>query len=168
MEVTQELLHELFEYRDGVLYWKAKRIGCTKGKPAGRISSSGYLQTSVFYKRYANHRLIFLMHYGYLPKFLDHVDENKLNNSIENLRPATINENNRNVGMKKNNTSGFKGVYWNKKSQKWIVNVKVNGKTRHFGCFLDKELAALVAIEARNKYHGEFANHGKQNEKVST
>lgn len=169
MEVTQELLHKLFEYRDGELYWKVSRGRLAKvGDKAGWISKKGYLNTKINGKCYLNHRLIFLMHYGYLPEMLDHKDTNTLNNRIENLREATRSQNNRNVKLRKDNTSGIKGVSWFKKSKKWLAQVTINKKQVYLGLYEDLELAELVATEARNKYHGEFANHGKQDEKVST
>ena len=58
------------------------------------------------------------------------------------------------------NTSGVKGVSWRRKSKKWTVRVTVDGEYKSFGSYDDLELAELVAIEARNKYHKEFANHG--------
>jgi hypothetical protein len=59
----------------------------------------------------------------------------------------------------KNNTSGCKGVYWNKRNRKWQVSVGVSKKQKHIGYFDDLELAELVALEARDKYHGNFAKH---------
>ena len=164
--ITQELLHELFEYRDGVLYWKVSRSNRIKiGDAAGSLNKKSYLQTSIEGKRYYNHRLIFLMFKGFLTKYIDHSDGNTLNNSIENLRAASASQNNFNQGMRSNNTSGVKGVSWCNASNKWKAEVRANGKYRYLGVYKDLELAELVVEEARNKYHGEYANHGNQNEK---
>lgn len=171
MEITKELLHELFEYKEGELYWKVYTSSKTKpGDKAGCKNSHGYIQISIKKKLYQAHRIIFFMHNGYFPKYVDHIDGNRLNNRIENLRKATNFENSWNSKIRKNNTSGIKGVNWNKSRKKWEVRLRfaVTGKNLYFGRYVDKELAELVAIEARNKYHGEFANHGKQDEKVST
>ena len=169
MEITQELLHELFEYRNGVLYWKIKRPnGIQIGDKAGSIDRHGYLITGFFGKRCLNHRIIFLMIKGYLPKYLDHIDGNPLNNCITNLREASLSQNSYNTKRNCRNTTGVKSVYWNKVNKKYGVRIRTNSGRKFFGYFEDLELAELVATEARNKYHGEFANHGKQDEKVST
>jgi hypothetical protein len=150
--VTQKLLQDVFSYQDGELI--------RKGKVAGSINKRGYRCIYLDTKIYKAHRLIFLYHHGYLPEQVDHVDGNKLNNRIENLRAANNSVNMMNRGLMKNNTSGSKGVFWCKDYQKWRVAVRINKKLRSFGRFEDIELAELVAIEVRNKYHKEFANHG--------
>ena len=155
-----KILHELFEYRDGELYWKAKRPSIYVGDRAGWSCGNGYRKVHVQKKQMFEHRVIFAMFNNYLPKFIDHIDGNKTNNKIENLREATHSENLRNVKTKINNSSGVKGVCWCKKAKKWEVQVKVNKKKKHLGYFDDIELAALVAHEGRNKYHGSYANHG--------
>lgn len=148
-----------FRYEDGNLYWKKPRSGIAVGKKAGCIDSQGYLRIRFNGKKYLNHRLIFFMEYGYMPEMLDHIDNNPLNNRIENLRPATRNENGYNKSLQINNTSGYKNVFWHKSSKKWRVVITVNKKYLRFGCFDDLELADLVAQEARDKYHGQFARH---------
>jgi hypothetical protein len=150
--ITQKRLHELFVYEDGNLI--------RNGKIAGSVNKRGYRVICVDYKIYKAHRLVFLYHYGYLPKQIDHVDKNPANNRIENLRAATNSQNCMNRGMLRNNTSGRKGVFFDKQTQKWRVAVRVNKKLKTFGRYDDIELAELVAVEARNKYHKEFVNHG--------
>jgi hypothetical protein len=159
-KLTQDLLKELFEYRDGVLYWKVSKATNIKvGDAAGYLNSNGYFYTKVNKKKYLNHRLIFLMHHGYLPQFLDHIDGNRVNNKIENLRPATPFENNRNARTRKDNTSGIKGVYWNKRAKKWMAKIKINKERKHIGCFKTLEEAAEAIKKAREELHGEFARH---------
>lgn len=159
-ELTQDLLNELFEYRDGVLYWKiAKAKKIKVGDVAGNLHKTGYLTTMVNSKRYLNHRLIFLMHHGYLPQCLDHIDGNKINNRIENLRPATIGENSRNSKIPKNNTSGFKGVSWHSRDKKWQAQLMINKKSKHLGIFKTIEEATEAVKKAREELHGEFARH---------
>ena len=77
---------------------------------------------------------------------------------VENLREATNQQNQFNVGLLGRNKSGVKNVVWNR--CKWKVYMRINSKTKNLGAFEDLELAELVAIEARNKFHGEFVNHG--------
>jgi hypothetical protein len=159
--ITQDYVKQLFEYRDGNLYWKVKpRQNVKIGAKAGTLNNIGYFLTKINNKNYLNHRLIFLMHHGYLPKYLDHIDGSPSNNKLENLRPATFFENNWNAKLSKKNTSGVKGVNWHKDMKKWQIRIKTNGKRKSFGLYDDLELAELVAQEARTKYHGAFANHG--------
>jgi hypothetical protein len=159
--MTDRELKELFDYADGKLFWKVdRRANKVKGAEAGRIASSGYRQITINGVLYRTHRLIWLFHHGFLPDFIDHINGNKLDNRIENLRPASKTENNRNAKLRQDSKSQVKGVSWSKEVKKWRVQVWACGKQRDFGCYEDIEFAELVAIEARNKYHGEFANHG--------
>ena len=158
--LTKELLNEYFEYKDGELYWKktfSKKVKI--GSKVGGINSEGYVLIGFNGKRYLAHRLIFLMHYGYLPKVIDHSDNNKLNNNIKNLRVATKAENGHNSKISKANTSKAKGVSWDKQRKKWVVHISLNCKNKFIGRYEDLELAELVAIEARDKYYGKFAKH---------
>ena len=158
--MTQEELKELFEYKDGHLLAKVKYYPNTRiGVPIGGINALGYVQTSVHNKKYYLHRLIFLYHHGFLPESVDHVDGDRSNNRIENLRAASLHQNNYNVKTPKTNKSGVKNVHWNKKNNNWNVTLAANNKSMYFGSFDDLELAALVAEEARNLYHKEFACH---------
>jgi|688.fasta_scaffold1117094_2 hypothetical protein len=150
--ITQKRLHDLFVYDDGNLI--------RNGKIAGSINKRGYRCICVDNKIYKTHRLVFLYHHGFLPEQIDHADKNPKNNRIENLRPASNGQNCMNRGLMKNNTSGFKGVFFDKETDKWRVAIRFNNKLHSFGRFKDLELAELVAIEARNKFHKEFANHG--------
>jgi len=157
--LTQDYLKSIFEYKDGNLYWKIKTLNKIPiGSEAGFVDV--YKRIGINGKIYSCHRLIYLFHYGYLPKFVDHIDNNKLNNKIENLREATVSQNACNQKLKKNNTSGIKSVFWHKNKQKWTVAIKINSKLKNLGYYHDIELAELVAIMAREKYHGNFANHG--------
>lgn len=158
---TKEYLQSIFEYRDGNLYWKEHQYrNKVKGKVAGSLTSNNYIRIAVNKKYYLAHRLIFLFHYGFLPKKIDHIDTNTLNNKIENLRAATSRQNNYNCKLSKRNKSGYKNVFWNKDRKKWQVILQVDGKQKYFGLYFDKEVANFVAKTMRYKYHKEFANNG--------
>lgn len=159
--MNKDLANKLFLYQDGKLYWKSKLNQFSRakiGEEAGYIDSDGYKRTKVNKKLYGTHQIIFLMFYGYIPQQIDHANRNKLDNRIENLRLATISQNQHNKNIQKNNTSGIKGVSWYKRLKKWQVQIMVNKKSIHFGHFEDLELAELVITEARQKYHGNFAS----------
>jgi hypothetical protein len=153
--LTQDCLHKLFDYKDGNLYWKednrAKKI---KGMIAGYITKNGYRAIRKNGKFYLAHRLIFLYHYGHLPKFIDHIDRNRQNNKIENLRECSLQQSAFNRLPPQKSTSGFRNVTKNK--EKWQVHLNFKNKCMYFGSFDNIELADLVAQEARDKYHKEF------------
>lgn len=90
-------------------------------------------------------------------KFVDHRNGNVHDNRRCNLRICTASENMRNSKRPKNNKSGVKGVYWNKKAQKWRAYIMVDCKEIHLGYFSDIDDAKKVHDEAAIKYHGEFA-----------
>ena len=127
-------------------------------KPAGTpLNYKKYIHISVNGKRYTAHRLIYMYHHGHTPECIDHIDGNGLNNCIENLRAATLTQNQYNSKTRSDNTSGFKGVYFRKPSNKWMAYIKINKKMRYLGLFVNKTDAAQAVIEARVKYHGEYA-----------
>ena len=160
-EISQDRLHELFEYKDGQLIWKISRGGSAKkGSVAGRKVKQNYTQIEVDRKTYYLHRLVFIYHNGYCPKILDHIDGNPDNNKLENLREATMSENQMNSKLNVNSSTKMKNVNWNTEANKYRVELSVNGKNKFIGYYNDPELAELVAIEARDKYHGRFARHG--------
>jgi len=148
-KLTKEFLDSFFEYRDGDLYWKPEK--------AGTIDGSGYWQTGIKGRYFKNHRLIFLMHHGYLPNVIDHIDGNKTNNKIENLREATRSQNNCNTKISSKNTSGIKGVSWVEKFKKWRARIYVEKKMYHLGYFEDFEDAVKASKKARQELHKNFA-----------
>ena len=128
---SQAELHSLFEYRGGVLYWKISRLRGNIGDKASFKQSEGYFSVSIKRKSYLEHRLIFCMFHGYFPKEIDHINKNRSDNRIENLREVTRQENCFNASKKSNNTSGISNVYWNKVNKNWNVRVSIKGKYKH-------------------------------------
>ena len=156
-----KILHELFEYRDGELYWKvAKARNLKIGDKAGCKRKDGRAVVKINNKLMMVYRIIFAMHHGYFPKYIDHIDSNPQNDKIENLREATLSENAYNRVRGTNNASGIKNVSWNTRRKKWRVVIEVDKQSIEIGHYEDIEFASLVAEEARNKYHGSYANHG--------
>ena len=160
-ELTQSLLKEIFSYHpDGYL------IRNRNGKPVeSKISKNHrYARISVKNKPYAVHRIVFLWHHGYLPQVTDHIDNDRLNNRIENLREVTHQQNSFNKKRDFNSASPYKGVKPASRARKnglvpWEVSVSFNKKQIYLGTFNDIEIANQVAIAAREKYHGQFARH---------
>jgi hypothetical protein len=157
--ITQQQVAECFEYKDGALYWKKMQHANKQyliGTLAGSIHPTGYRHITWMNKICKAHRLIFLLHHGYMPPEIDHINGDRQDNRIENLRPANRSENQCNRPALANNTSGYPGVSWHKKSNAWIVRVMKNGKTVFHQYVKDLELAGLVATEARVIYHGKY------------
>ena len=158
--ITKDQLNQLFTYNNGkLLYKKPPSKKFKTGDLAGYLSCGKYWKIGITKKVYRLHRVIFMMHHGYLPEIVDHIDGNTLNNKIENLRAANQSKNQLNMSLKVDNKSGYKNVHWNKQRNKWAVHVRIDGKQKYLGLFANLELADLVAQEARDKYHKEFARH---------
>ena len=154
----------MFDYdkETGDLIWKVKRRGITNGAVVGCTTKEGYRQVRINNKSYLAHRIVFLLHKGYLPKTLDHINGDRADNRIENLRPVTVNQNQHNRKLNKNNTSGHKGVSWCKRTNKWKAAVKLEGKRINLGAFDNLEEAAEVVRAGREELHGDYAHHGDQ------
>ena len=158
--ITKEYLNEIFEYKDGSIYWKKKIANCINiGTKAGTSVYNEYSRVFVSDKSYLIHRLVFLMHNGYLPEMVDHIDGIKSNNRIENLRATTRSQNLFNSKLSKSNSTGSKNVSYEAGINKFIVTISVKKKFAYVGYFDDLELADLVAHMAREKYHGIYARH---------
>ena len=125
----------------------------------GNVGKRGYKYFSVNGKKYYNHRIIWFLHHKQMPDYIDHIDGNKLNNKIENLRICNLTENLCNSSIRKDNTSGYKGVSWFKPYKKWKARINIYGKEYHLGYFSKKNEAIEVAKQARLNIHKEFARH---------
>lgn len=147
---------KLFDYKDGQLIWKS---GQRKGKQAGTINGSGYAIFKYEQKIYLVHRVVFEMHWGFTPSRMDHINGNRSDNRIENLRQCTVSENQSNQKKSVKNTSGVKDVFWTPKLSKWRVRVQFDKQRKDFGYYDELNVAALVAKQAREIMHKEFACH---------
>ena len=109
--MTYEEAHQNFEYRDGVLYWRTSGAGRTAGTKCGSPDARGYLKVQLNRKSRYVHRIVWLMHTGCLPeKQIDHINRDKADNRIENLRDACQSVNNFNRVLPKRNKTGAVGV----------------------------------------------------------
>ena len=91
-------------------------------------------------------------------KCVDHIDNNRLNNNINNVRWATNTENMQNTKVSSKNTSGYKGVQWHKPTQKWKVDITINGKRISLGYFINKDEAINIRIPRAKDEFGKFIN----------
>ena len=137
--VTVDRLKELLSYDSaaGTFTWRVSRGGRVRvGSIAGKLNKEGYRVIGVDKRHYFAHRLAWLYMYGKFPEGdVDHIDHNRLNNSIANLRVVTRSENQQNRTKQKNNKSGFKGVKWSTCKSKWHAQIAVNGVKKHLGYF---------------------------------
>lgn len=134
---------------------------------AGAKDSKGHIQIRVKGKLYLAHRLAWLYMTGKLPEFqIDHRNRCRDDNAFYNLREATHAENTRNAKIRKDNTSGVKGVKWSSEAGKWVASCRVDKVNHHLGYFSSIEEAAY----ARNSFafvaHREFFTEGTTDIKV--
>ena len=155
--ITQAQLHYLFDYNPdtGIFIRKIKTSNSVKvGDIVGSDNGSGYIKFCVNSKQVFAHRMAWLYVFGSIPsKGIDHINSNPSDNRICNLRLANQSENMQNVSKNKNNTSGYKGVTWDKKRKKWIAQLMKDYKRYYLGAFDDVEMAYKAYCEAAKKIH---------------
>jgi len=158
-DCLRQHVKELFWYEPetGLLY---RIINGEAGKtPAGSFFRSGHRR--IVYRRhiFSAHRVVWLYHTGDWPAgMLDHINCDPADNRIENLRLATRSQNGLNTPLNRNrNTSGYKGVTWNKRQGKWQATIKFDRKSMYLGVFNSPEEAHAAYVKAATEHCGEFA-----------
>ncbi|MEH3356433.1 HNH endonuclease [Enterobacter kobei] len=157
-------IRDLIDYNPetGVLKAKVNFSGRQAGSVIGSQTRQGYYAFSLFGKKCFAHRLAWLLHYGEWPSQpIDHINGIKTDNSIRNLRLCSLSQNQFNKPTQKNNTTGVKGVYWNKRDKRYVASVQFNGKKYSAGHHKDIESAKEAVMKLREKLAGEFTNHGE-------
>lgn len=179
LELTKDLLNEIFSYdpETGVLTHKERpRWMFTKGYKAGETSwrtfntqnagnavdnrNHGYLRVNICGKRYSAHRIIWCMVYGEWPEEVDHINGDRGDNRLCNLRAVSRQENMRNTRIRNDSSTGVTGVSYSKRDDVFIAYIGANKKTKILGRFatIEDAVAARKAAEAELGYH---ENHGR-------
>jgi hypothetical protein len=150
---TFERVKELLHYNPdlGVFTWLANKIGVKAGRIAGCKKDNGYIAIRIDGTLFFAHRLAWLYMTGEAPsEIIDHIDGDRSNNKFSNLREATQKQNSENhQRLLANNTSGYRGVYYQKQTKKWVAQIGHRRKTYNLGSFLTPEDAARRAMEKR-------------------
>ena len=157
--LTKDRIKELLTYdaKTGHFFWKVPLRNAPEGKRAGWKTSAGYIGIQVDGHQYLAHRLTWLYVHGQWPlSIIDHINGDREDNRLSNLREATASENQINRGVPAHNTSGHKGLVWRAKRNRWFVSIMADGKTHWVGSFKEKEEAIKAYEEASKSKHGGF------------
>lgn len=158
--LTAERLRELLSYdsHTGNFTWRVRRGGVRVGQVAGSIDSYGYRQVSIDGRAHLAHRLAWLYERGEWPPMeIDHINCDRDDNRMDNLRQATRSQNLANGRKKKQNKSGFKGVCRHATTGKWSAEYQQDGKSHYLGLFDEPEKAHEAYRMATAAAYGEFA-----------
>lgn len=176
--ITPELCRQLLRYEPetGKLFWlpRCAELSASAGSAsrfnilfAGKeafttVQGQGYLCSAIYHASYRAHRVAWAIHFGQWPQFeIDHINGDRQNNRIANLRAATATENNRNLAKPKNNTSGAVGVTWCPRSGKWQARIVVSNVAKSLGYHNSFE-DALAARQSAEIAYGFSEGHGQR------
>ena len=161
--ITSKRLKECLDYDEitGIFTWKEKRRGLKIGDKAGSITDQGYTVIRIDSQIYRAHRLVWLWVYDEFPKIIDHIDGDRSNNALCNLRNVDRKDNQKNMGNNSKNTSGEMNIMWYAPLNKWHVQIQSSGKRIHIGYYHNMADAILARDLARVVY-GFHPNHGKR------
>ncbi len=165
--LTLEQLQARLNYNSetGIFTWLPGQTRPRIKKESAGTKNDGYIKIQISKAKYIlnSSRLAWLYFYKKWPdKQIDHIDGNRENNAIKNLREATPQQNSQNRKRKKTASSKYKGMLWHKRLKKWQPMIVVNKKIIYLGLFKNEEEAAEAHRLAAEKYHGEYAYHRGQ------
>jgi hypothetical protein len=150
--------HVSVDIDKGIIYWTKPLSNRAKsGDIAGSPTPAGYHKIAFNGVQHLRHRVIFYLAKGYLPPIVDHVHGKENGDGIDNLQEITAQYNQSKKMMQTNNTSGYRGVSWNKRLNKWGCSIEVCQKKIHLGYFSDVREAAKAYNDAAIQHFGKFA-----------
>lgn len=158
--LTHAHLREILHYSviNGQFYHIKKRQKIRLGQTAGNLHPNGYRYIRINGESYLAHRLAWFWVTGEWPaNEIDHKNGIRDANWWLNLREATHSQNMHNTGMRSNNTSGYKGVTWYSKYQKWQAQIMINKKNNNLGYFENINVAYAARIKAEKELFGDFS-----------
>lgn len=153
----------MFDYdpESGILYWRSRDRNLSGLAAGGSASPDGYVRVRVRGRLQLAHRVILAMHNGAWPDGqVDHINGNRSDNRLCNLRAVPRSENLKNKARYSSNRSGVSGVHWHRQHGKWCAAVQDGGRRHHLGLFSDISSAAAAVSEARQRL-GFHDNHGR-------
>lgn len=163
---SQDILRQLLTYdpETGFMFWTGwgpRTPMRVQGRRAFQSQTlAGYYRGGLLGRNVMAHRVVWKWHFGTEPDEIDHINGDKANNRIENLRAATRQENLRNTSLRHDNKTGVHGVYWHKGKRLWIAAIRTGGKQIHLGQFESLETAKYVRRIAEHDF-GYHPNHGR-------
>jgi len=155
-DMPVELLRAAVNYdaSSGVFTRLTASPGHRVGEEMGWVNRNGYCRTRIGNQTYSLHRMAWAYVYGRWPADqIDHINGDRSDNRIENLREANAYENGQNLKKKKHNKSGFIGVTWHKKQKMWCAQIMYMRHQNHLGFFDSPEAASKAYLEAKSKLH---------------
>jgi hypothetical protein len=159
--LTSDRLKQVLAYNreTGIFTWRKTLGRCRAGAEAGTIRTNGYRYIGVDGVHYLAHRLAWLYEHGSWPASdLDHRDRRRTNNAISNLREVIGAGNQGNSGIWATNTSGYRGVYHDRRRGTWNAYIRRQNRKHHLGCFGSPEAAAAAYDRAAIEHFGDFAS----------
>ena len=166
--MDQVIINEQWRSISGYINYQVSNLGRVRNLTTGKVLKPGCMKSGyrnvilckdgVKTTRYI-HRLVageFIDNH-HQKDCVDHIDHDRANNSVPNLRWVTEGENHMNATKRANVSSAYKGVYWNKRKEKWHAIIKTNGRQKHIG-FYDSDADAALAYNAKAiELFGEYA-----------
>jgi hypothetical protein len=157
MYLTQKEVQELFDYRNGYLFWRTSGSGRMSTLiPAGGKNQDGYRRIVVFGREWLEHQLVWLYVYGEVKTHLDHINRVRDDNRIENLRVATGSQNQGNRKLNKNNRSGYRGVIFLPSRNKYCATIRIGKSKLFLGHFNNIQDAREIYDKTAREWFGEY------------
>lgn len=153
----RERSRDLFSTDSSTRSWNTRFAG---KEAFASAHGEGYLVGAVFNRLYLAHRVVFALAHGRWPTEVDHINGDRTDNRLANLREVTRAENNRNMKRPIGNFSGTTGVAWYPTKAKWRAYINADGLSSHLGYFASRE-DAVAARKAAERRHGYHTNHGR-------
>lgn len=154
----------VYEPDTGLFIWRARKKGARfntwAGRRAGASRDGGYVVIRIDYRLYRAHRLAWLYMRGRWPRTeIDHINGDPSDNRWANLRLATSSQQKINATRRKDNTSGYRGIWWEKRRSHWIAEIIAGGQKHYLGSFATAKAAHAAYLKAAQRLHGKFARH---------